>query len=565
VALDLKSPPSGRGHGARFTPRTYSALILALALLAGLLVLAPRSEAGVAFPPPQTLSDAGQNAFQPQVAVDPDGRATVVWSRSDGSNARIQSVRLGPDGSPGQIQTLSAAGQSAIEPQVAVDPDGSATVVWSRSDGSKSRIQSVHVDADGAPGEVFTLSSSTQDAFEPQVAVDPEGFATVVWRFFDGTNWRIQTTRLLPTGGLGFPVLTLSTDSLDASEPQVAVDSQGRATVVWWHPDPLRKNWVEAIRRADGALTGPPQVLSAEGQDARQPQVAVDSQGRATVVWRHQDGPSSTFSRIQSVRLDADGSLGAVRTLSDAPGLGPQVAIDPQDRATVVWHLVEVQSDFSHVQSVRLGVGGAPGAVLTLGTALDVGQSEVVRVAVDSQGRAVVAWDNFGFDVRVVRLDSGRTPGAEHIVSEGNSNFSPRVALDPRGRPTVVWQGHDGSNSRIQATRGDILDEIHGRRVGLRAQPLRSRGVARGRVTTPDGTVRCHRRVPVQIQRANLRRGPFRLVRRTTTNARGAYRTRVPRRPGRYRALAPRRLFRDVQGNRHICRRALSPVRRIRR
>jgi hypothetical protein len=35
--------------------------------------------------PPQTLSGAGQNASEPQVAVDPNGNAVATWGRSDGT------------------------------------------------------------------------------------------------------------------------------------------------------------------------------------------------------------------------------------------------------------------------------------------------------------------------------------------------------------------------------------------------------------------------------------------------------------------------------------------------
>src|SRR5206468_1056420 len=92
--------------------------------------------------PPQTLSPAGQHANHPQVGIDTSGDAVAVWERFDGSTdceggvcRRIQAgARSASD--VVQVQTLSGAGQNAYLPQVAVDPDGAALVVWQRYDGS---------------------------------------------------------------------------------------------------------------------------------------------------------------------------------------------------------------------------------------------------------------------------------------------------------------------------------------------------------------------------------------------------------------------------------------------
>ena len=39
------------------------------------------------------------------------------------------------------MKTLSAAGQTAFDPQVAVDADGDAVFTWARYDGTESRVQ----------------------------------------------------------------------------------------------------------------------------------------------------------------------------------------------------------------------------------------------------------------------------------------------------------------------------------------------------------------------------------------------------------------------------------------
>src|SRR5436189_23991 len=164
--------PSHRGSAS------FPALVLALAL-AGLLALPAMAFA--TWTDPEDLSLSGHNAGNPQVAVDGSGNAVVVWSRFDGVNSRVQERVRTPQGALSATQTLSAAGQDGIKPQVAVDTGGDAVVTWERSDGTNARVQARARDAGGGLSAVQTLSDSGQHANTPQVGVDSSGNAVVVW------------------------------------------------------------------------------------------------------------------------------------------------------------------------------------------------------------------------------------------------------------------------------------------------------------------------------------------------------------------------------------------------
>ena len=70
-------------------PRRRGARLgFALTLLA-LLIWLPALASG-AFSTPKTLSPAGQDASEPQIASDASGDAVAVWRRYDGTNFRIQ-------------------------------------------------------------------------------------------------------------------------------------------------------------------------------------------------------------------------------------------------------------------------------------------------------------------------------------------------------------------------------------------------------------------------------------------------------------------------------------------
>jgi len=94
--------------------------------------------------PPDNLSSTGRDADGPQAAIDSNGNATAIWSRSDGLNFIIQASTK-PFGGSWQLilDDLSETGQNATIPQIAINPNGIAIVVWRRSDGSNNIIQAV--------------------------------------------------------------------------------------------------------------------------------------------------------------------------------------------------------------------------------------------------------------------------------------------------------------------------------------------------------------------------------------------------------------------------------------
>lgn len=178
--------------------RAATAAMSALLAVAAALLLAPNAQARLRFPPPQTISPTGESALGPEVAVDPQDRATVVWWRFDGANERIESVRLGTDGTPEEVETLLTTSEDRLlpAPQVAVDPQGRATVVWSRlKKGRTEQVQARRLGVQGAPEAVQTLAKATKgDRLGiPEVAVDSQGRPTVVWETSPGGL--IQSTR----------------------------------------------------------------------------------------------------------------------------------------------------------------------------------------------------------------------------------------------------------------------------------------------------------------------------------------------------------------------------------
>jgi hypothetical protein len=357
--------------------------------------------------PIQPLSASGADALAPQVAVAPDGTAVVAWTRWDGANFRIQERRIGPGGAPEEAtRTLSGSGQDAADPQVDVGPDGTATVVWRRFDGFHPLVQVRRIAPDGTSEEASQrLSEAGHDAVEPDVAVAADGAATVVWSRFDGSDSIVQERRVDPDSALATTV-ALSAAGENAIEPQVELGPGGEATVVWTRFDGA--NWVIQGRRlsAAGATEGAVLDLSATGRSAAEPQLAIDAGGLATVVWDRFDGSSFV---VQARRIDAGGALlggpvGLSATGRDAAD--PQAAAAPAGGATLLWSRYDGSNWI--VQRRELGADGSLGSTASL-SAAGRGAGDAVA-AWGEGGTLAMAWRRFAAAGDVVQANTVPKP-----------------------------------------------------------------------------------------------------------------------------------------------------------
>ena len=226
--------------------------VFVLAFLAS-LTFASASHATPTFLTGINISDPGQDGFEPDVGVDPSGNVIAVWTRSDGTFFRIQYATRTANGAWSSATTISDPGQSASQPDVAVDTTGNALVTWSRGDGTNIRIQAAYRPSGGSFAAPVTISDPGFDATKPETDFDNSGKALITWQRFDGSKLRVQaTTRAAGAGGTFANETTLSEGGEDAFNPQADagpnVDANG--VVVWTRSDGsfLR---VQSARRRD--------------------------------------------------------------------------------------------------------------------------------------------------------------------------------------------------------------------------------------------------------------------------------------------------------------------------
>ena len=289
---------------------------------------------------PVSLSEEGQTASYPEIAIDPQGNAIAVWVHTHLSESVVEAaVRPASSGAWQAPIALSTGGQSIGEPDVAVDAQGNALVVWPQLGVTETIQAAVRPAGDGVWQAPVAVSTPGENAILPKVAIDPQGDAVVVWTSNNGGNRIVEATSKHGSSGIWQAPVALSSPTEGASEPEVAIDSQGDAVAIWQSSNGANEIIDSASMSAgNGAWQSPiPVSISATSLIGEFPQIAMNPQGDAVAVWDQSNGSDYVVQAAE--RSAASGAWQAPTSLSPASedSYLPQVAVDPQGNAVAIW------------------------------------------------------------------------------------------------------------------------------------------------------------------------------------------------------------------------------------
>ena len=184
------------------------------------------------------LSTNGKNTFDPQAAIgcqESTGNAVAVWRISDGKNYIIQTSRYNANTETWPTsEDISASGQIAYDPHVAVNETGSAIFIWRRYNGSHYVVKTRKYNAITETwSSVINLSTTSKNAFDPQIVIAPSGNAVAVWRITDGRNFTVQTRRYDIETDTWLAVENISVPGQITYDPQVTMDNLGQTIAIW--------------------------------------------------------------------------------------------------------------------------------------------------------------------------------------------------------------------------------------------------------------------------------------------------------------------------------------------
>ena len=419
---------------------------LVLAAVLALAVAAP-AMAAPTWLPASNLSTAPSAGVpgSAQIASDDAGETLAAWIRNDGQNDRVQLAGHGP-GTPWSAATdISENNQNAAFPSLALSPTGFGALAWSRSDGSKLRVQVVRRAPGGAFGPAFTASAVPIDSIEPAVAVDAVGDVVVIW--MDSSRLAAHARRYTASSNSWGAVEDL-VPGLGAFQTMgslaLVMSATGTATGAWSVDTDNLSNTSEQYQvqtrsQAPGGAWTPVQALSTTGipDQSAATQLAVDAAGNVTAVWSdYRIGPCTPPSQFcktyviavvkQSTRGAVSGVWSPAATLSD-PNLisdAPRVATTPAGEVTVAWTEQVAQA----IKVVTRPVGGAfpPADAATIILPQDKQISSSGARATFPVTSLRVAAGPAGTVVSFARLEDGDNALAEAVYKPAGASWPPR-------------------------------------------------------------------------------------------------------------------------------------------
>lgn len=139
---------------------------------------------------PTTITAPGEMGGETDVGLDARGEATVVWNSDMGGTQVGRASRWIAGAAPTPPQTISEAGVDAYYPEVATDAGGDALAVWQGDspgsrvvdaagfDGAGPALRSLSIPSTGSVGVPLSFSVAPVDVFS--------AVGTVNWDFGDG-------------------------------------------------------------------------------------------------------------------------------------------------------------------------------------------------------------------------------------------------------------------------------------------------------------------------------------------------------------------------------------------
>lgn len=296
------------------------------------------------------------DAMGAKVVIDSPGNAIATWFQFDGAKFSIYVNRY--DSAAGVWQNATeidlATGGHAMNPSIVMDASGSAVVVWYQQDGTRYSVLSSRYDAVGdtwgAPE--FVEASDVGDTYHPSIEITPSGRVMAVWKQYDGAMYSIWANTYEPGSGWGTAALIENESMGDAYDPTLALKSNGDAVAVWHQYDgTMYSIYANRYDAQSDSWSGAVLLETIDAGNAYTPKAAMDMDGNAIAVWLQDDGTryaifANRFDALSNawqgpVQLDLDEG-----TDSDAP----DIAMDSNGNAIVVWNDYGISS---HIHAIR--------------------------------------------------------------------------------------------------------------------------------------------------------------------------------------------------------------------
>lgn len=280
-------------------------------------------------------TDDSGYAISPDIAADSNGNFIAVWSQFNGSLYDLMASRyeIGVGwGSVTSIETNNTA--DAKRPRIEFDDNRNAVVVWAQELGFQTTIWSNRYEIGtgwGTPEQIGDFGLFGQ----PELTIDRNGNVTCTWNHMN-VYYEIWGNHYEVGSGWETDTLLKANPLANEYDPNVASDGNGKATVVWY--EGVRPNNIWAIDYESGAGWGPATIIvyPPDG-DVGVPRITMNEKGDAIVVFLHNYNFIQTIWTIQyevgigwgvPEKISSDG-YGNIQNL--------QISMNERGNAIAIW------------------------------------------------------------------------------------------------------------------------------------------------------------------------------------------------------------------------------------
>jgi len=301
------------------------------------------------------VSATGQDAGEPQISLSSDGtQATAVWSRYNGSNYIVQSASStisGKSASWASASDLSVDGKDARHPQISLSSDGTkATAIWYHGSSSDSIVQSASammIENSATWSSGADLSDTGQVVYFPHISISSNGGnATAIWARWNGSNMIIQSASATIVGGVANwgTVTDLSASGHTARNPQIALSSDGKEAAAIWTSDSSSSSIIQnavATITSNSSDWSPVFDLTGLEKSAISPQISISSDGtKFTAVWQRWTDLNVVIQSVSATSVESSINWSSVTNLTanGENASAPKVSVSLDGtKATTVW------------------------------------------------------------------------------------------------------------------------------------------------------------------------------------------------------------------------------------
>lgn len=305
----------------------------------------------------------------------------------------------------------------------------------------------------------LTLSTSSINSYDPQIAIDPNGNIIAVWV----ENGVIYSNFKLVSGNWDTPV-SISSVGVNSSYPNIVVDSSGTATAIWI------ENTI--VKSSTKPLSGSWSSISTlSSTNATYPTLAISSAGDCVAVWVRNGSIETTTKPVA-------GSWPARIIITSTMATAPHVAIGGTGnnaRAVIAWHSASTNVIYI---ATRLMTSGSWSTQLAISKTGD--KAAYPKVAVDDNANITAVWFEYilsGSLYSQVIVKSAERSNTTNVWNEGQlisktfgnrnpADLSLKIKYDYNGNAIATWNTSvDGETyllkSNIKPTRSKWKEETN--------------------------------------------------------------------------------------------------------